>query len=68
MQSLFSYWKWQFEEKKMIKAIKSHGCVFVRHAGNHDWYKNPQSGKSQPIPRHTEIEDSLAKRIIKRLS
>ena len=29
-----------------------------------DWYKNPQSGKSQPIPRHTEIEDSLAKRII----
>jgi predicted RNA binding protein YcfA (HicA-like mRNA interferase family) len=56
------------KRKKLIKTIKSNGCVFVRHGGNHDWYKNPQSGKSQPIPRHTEIEDSLAKRIIKRLS
>jgi len=30
--------------------------------------KNPQTGKSQPIPRHKEIEDGLGKRIIKRLS
>jgi predicted RNA binding protein YcfA (HicA-like mRNA interferase family) len=56
------------KRKKLIKTIKANGCVFVRHGGNHDWYKNPHSGKSQPIPRHTEIEDSLAKRIIKRLS
>ncbi|MBW2201611.1 MAG: type II toxin-antitoxin system HicA family toxin [Deltaproteobacteria bacterium] len=52
----------------MIKTIKSNGCIFIRHGANHDWYKNPRSGKSQPIPRHTEIEDGLAKRIIKRLS
>ncbi|PIP40793.1 addiction module toxin, HicA family [Candidatus Desantisbacteria bacterium CG_4_9_14_3_um_filter_40_11] len=44
------------------------GCVFVRHGGNRDWYKNPQTDGSQPIPRHKEIEDDLAKRIIKRLS
>jgi len=56
------------KRKKLIKTIKSNGCIFVRHVGNHDWYKNPQSGKSQPIPRHNEIEDGLAKRIIKRLS
>jgi len=31
------------------------------------YFKNPQTGKSQPIARHTEIEDGLAKRIIKRL-
>jgi len=56
------------KRKKLIKVIKSNGCVFVRHGANHDWYTNPQSGKSQPIPRHNEIEDGLAKRIIKRLS
>ena len=56
------------KRKELIKIIKSNGCVFVRHGGNHDWYKNPETGKSQSIPRHTEIEDGLAKRIIKRLS
>ncbi|MBC2695073.1 MAG: type II toxin-antitoxin system HicA family toxin [Desulfobacteraceae bacterium] len=55
------------KRKKLIKTIKSNGCFFVRHGANHDWYKNSQSGKSQPIPRHTEIEEGLAKRIIKRL-
>ena len=56
------------KRKELIKTITSMGCVFVRHGGNHDWYKNFQSGKSQPIPRHKEIDDGLAKRIIKRLS
>ncbi|MBW2569938.1 MAG: type II toxin-antitoxin system HicA family toxin [Deltaproteobacteria bacterium] len=55
------------KRKALLRIIKSNGCIFVRHGSNHDWYKNPQSGKSQPIARHTEIEDGLAKRIIKRL-
>lgn len=56
------------KRKDLIKMIKSKGCIFMRHGGNHDWYMNPQTGKSQPIPRHNEIEDGLSKRIIKRLS
>ena len=44
------------------------GCVFVRHGSNHDWYKNPKKEKYQPIPRHNEIGEGLAKRIIKKLS
>jgi len=51
-----------------VKIIQSEGCVFVGHGSNHDWYSNPKTGESQPIARHTEIEDGLAKRIIKRLS
>ncbi|OHB87132.1 MAG: addiction module toxin, HicA family [Planctomycetes bacterium RIFCSPHIGHO2_02_FULL_40_12] len=56
------------KRKDLIKRIKSIGCIFVRHGGNHDWYKNPQNEKYQPVPRHNEIEEGLAKRIIKRLS
>jgi len=56
------------KRKYLIKTLESKGCVFVRHGGNHDWYKNPQTGQSQPIPRHKEIEDGLGKIIIKRLS
>ena len=31
-------------------------------------YKNPTSGKKQPIPRHQEIDEHLAKHIIKELT
>ncbi|OIP44502.1 MAG: addiction module toxin, HicA family [Desulfobacterales bacterium CG2_30_60_27] len=43
------------------------GCLLIRHGGNHDWYHNPATKASQPIPRHREIKDTLAKHIIKML-
>ena len=43
------------------------GCFLVRHGGHHDWYINPQSKQSQPVPRHNEINENLAKSIIKKL-
>jgi hypothetical protein len=33
----------------------------------HDWYHNPATKASQPVPRLREIADSLAKDIIKML-
>jgi predicted RNA binding protein YcfA (HicA-like mRNA interferase family) len=44
------------------------GCVLVRHGGKHDWYRNPVTGVSQPVPRHREIHEHLARHIIKMLS
>jgi nitrate reductase beta subunit len=40
----------------------------VRHGGNHDWYKNVETGVGQSIPRHKEVNETLAKSIIKKLS
>jgi len=34
----------------LIKRIEKMGCVFLRHGGNHDWYHNPKTKASQPIP------------------
>jgi len=56
------------KRKELIKRIIAVGCVFVRHGNRHDLYKNPKTGKKQPIPRHTEIDDNLAKHIIKELT
>jgi len=44
------------------------GCVPVRHGSSHDWYTNPETKQSQPVPRHVEINENLAKSIIKKLS
>ena len=48
----------------LIKAIEASGCVLVRHGGRHDWYRNPATGVSQPVPRHREVKEPLARRII----
>ena len=52
----------------LIKKLNNLGCVLIRHGGKHDWYHNPDTKISQPVPRHREIADSLAKHIIKMLS
>jgi mRNA interferase HicA len=45
----------------LIKTIESLGCVLIRHGAKHDWYRNLATGISQPIPRHREIKDRLAR-------
>ncbi|OGL47470.1 MAG: addiction module toxin, HicA family [Candidatus Schekmanbacteria bacterium RBG_13_48_7] len=44
------------------------GCILIRHGGSHDWYQNPETKISQPVPRHTEVNENLAKHILKMLS
>jgi hypothetical protein len=41
--------------------------VLIRHGGRHDWYLNPKTGVSQPLPRHREIKEFLAKHILRKL-
>ena len=52
----------------LIKRIEDVGCVFIRHGAKHDWYSNPKTGVSQPVPRHREIKERLAQHIIKMLA
>jgi predicted RNA binding protein YcfA (HicA-like mRNA interferase family) len=56
------------KRKDLIKKLATVGCVLVRHGARHDLYKNPLTGKKQPTPRHDEIDESLAKHIIKELA
>ena len=52
----------------LIKAIEATGCVLVRHGAKHDWYQNLATGVSQAIPRHREIKENMARRIIRMLA
>ena len=52
----------------LVKTIEALGCVLIRHGAKHDWYRNPSTGVAQPIPRHREIKEHLARNIIKKLS
>jgi predicted RNA binding protein YcfA (HicA-like mRNA interferase family) len=39
----------------------------IRHGGRHGWYQNPSTGSCQPIPRHAEIKEHLARHILRKL-
>ena len=52
----------------LVRKITQSGCVLIRHGARHDWYQNPETKICQPVPRHREILESLAKYIIKKLA
>jgi mRNA interferase HicA len=51
----------------LVKIIEGCGCELVRRGHKHDWYRNSATGMCQPIPRHREINERLARHIIKSL-
>ena len=52
------------KQKDLIKLLQTNGWYLARGGGNHDIYTN---GKEvEAVPRHREINEQLAKAIIKR--
>jgi mRNA interferase HicA len=51
----------------LLRELRAQGCVLIRHGGRHDWYQQPATGMCQPVPRHNEIKEFLARSIVKKL-
>jgi mRNA interferase HicA len=56
------------KRRDLIRKLEEMGCALARHGGSHDWYTNRTTKKSQPVPRHNDIHEGLAKSIIRKLS
>lgn len=56
------------KRRDLIKKIETQGCILLRHGGKHDIYHNPETGATEPVPRHTEINELLARKIVRNLS
>lgn len=52
----------------LVRQLEEAGCILLRHGGKHDIYHNPKTGMTQPIPRHREINEYLAKKILRDLT
>lgn len=55
------------KRSELINKLTESGCFLLRHGSRHDIYLNPSTGQKQPIPRHSEIDDHLARHIMKYL-
>jgi predicted RNA binding protein YcfA (HicA-like mRNA interferase family) len=56
------------KRRDLIQKISQVGAVLLRHGGKHDWYQQPQTKICQPVPRHNEINEHLARSILRKLS
>jgi len=52
----------------LLRLIRKQGAIFVRHGSKHDIYINPRTGVIEQVPRHSDIEENLAKNIIRNLT
>jgi len=51
----------------LLRHLDANGCVFVREGSKHSVYMNPENDFMSTLPRHTEIDSFLARKICKDL-
>ena len=49
------------------KKLRIAGCYLKRQGGSHSLWINPRTGVIEAIPRHKEIKEPLARKILKAL-
>lgn len=54
----------KYETKRTCKKLENAGFIFERHGSNHDVYA--KGDEKEEVPRHKEIDERLARAIIKR--
>jgi mRNA interferase HicA len=52
----------------LLKHLRRYGCYLKREGRSHSLWCNPNTGHIEAVPRHKEISNKLAKKIIKELS
>ncbi len=52
------------KRRELIKKLESIGFELYRNGGNHDIYK--RGADNEVIPRHKEINENLAKAILRK--
>lgn len=51
----------------LVRYLEAHGCSLLREDGRHSVFVNRATGKASAMPRHREINDTLARKICKDL-
>ena len=51
----------------LIKHLRKNRCIFIREGARHSVFFNPLTKRSSTVPRHSEIDNFLAKKICRDL-
>src|SRR4051812_24706669 len=53
------------KRRDLEKKLRVAGCYLKREGGSHSLWTNPRTGVVEALPRHTEIKEPLAWKILK---
>jgi len=55
------------KRRDLLRELERNGCRLLRNGSRHDIYWNPVTGNRQPVPRHNEVDEHLARHIKRHL-
>ena len=55
------------KRRDLERKLRMAGCYLKREGGSHSLWINPKNGVIEAIPRHKEIKEPLAKKILKNM-
>jgi predicted RNA binding protein YcfA (HicA-like mRNA interferase family) len=55
------------KRRDLEQRLRLAGCYLKREGGSHSLWLNPKNGVVEAVPRHTEIKEPLARKILKSL-
>ncbi|HME05561.1 MAG TPA: type II toxin-antitoxin system HicA family toxin [Bryobacteraceae bacterium] len=56
------------KRREFVRKLEAAGVALKRAGSGHDIYYNPATKRSAPVPRHTEIPETLCKLIERQLA
>lgn len=51
----------------LVRHLEEHGCRLLREGGRHSVFVNPSANATSTVPRHSEINEFLARKICRDL-
>ena len=55
------------KRNELERRLRMAGCYLKREGSSHSLWINPKNGVVEAVPRHTEIKEPLAKKILKNM-
>lgn len=55
------------KRRDLLAHLTGHGCTLLREGARHSWWHNPVLNKRSAVPRHTEVNNHLARKICRDL-
>lgn len=55
------------KRRDLERRLRIAGCYLKREGGSHSLWLNPKTGVMEAVPRHVEIKEPLARKILRNL-
>ena len=56
------------KRRDLERKLRIAGCYLKREGSSHSLWINPKNGVIEAVPRHKEVKEPLAKKILKNLN